>query len=252
MDLESDAVAEPVEVALVELRARRLGALGRVSRGLERLARDPVQLAAVGPGAHGDERPLERLAGEPPVAGQLGVRLLAARHERARHVRPAAGAAVARPDVDDDALAGLDRAVARLVADGALRPVGDDDVVGEVTAALVADALHLLPDLLARQSRPQLADQLGGGRHRRVGGRLGAADALDLGRRLRAPRVDERLRVHHELDAPGPQVVGEAERELGRDERAPDAEPRARTPGELEVDLVARQSLGEQVVGAEP
>ena len=106
----------------------------------------------------------------------------------------------------------------------------------------VADRLHLGPHLLARQARAQLADQPRADRHRLVGRPLRAADALDLGLGLHAPLVHERLGVDDELDAGGAQMVGDAERELGRHERALHAEPLARAPRELELELVERDA----------
>src|SRR4029079_9865797 len=100
---------------------RRLAALREHAGLLERLARGAVDLAAVGPPPQGANGALERLAGKAPPLGDLRGRLGAAADERARHVGPAAGVAVARPDVDDHRLTGADLAVAGLVPDRALR-----------------------------------------------------------------------------------------------------------------------------------
>jgi hypothetical protein len=206
-----------VVVALVELGARRLGALRRVAGVLERLAGDGVDLLAVGAGADLGERAVERLAGHPPVLGELVGRLHAAGDEAARHVGPAARLTVARPDVDDHDLALADRPVAGLVADRRLRPVGDDHVVGKVAPVLVADRLHGLADRLAAGSA--LVDHPRADGHRLVGGPLRAADALDLRLGLHAPLGDEHLGVDEQLDPVRPQVVGEADGELRRHDR---------------------------------
>src|SRR6185436_4994105 len=202
----ADAVAERVVVALVELLPRRLAALGEHAGLLERLARGAVDLAAVGARAHGGERALERLAGEAPPLGDLRGRLGAAADERARHVGPAAGVAVARPDVDDHRLAGADLAVAGLVPDRALRAVRHDHVVGQVAAARVACLLHRGANLLAGDAG-LLADHPRGDAHRLVGRQLGAADAGDLGLGLHAAAGGERLGVDHQLDPARPQVI---------------------------------------------
>ncbi len=90
VDLEPDAVAEPVEVAVLERLPRLLGQLGRLA-GLDvGLAGALEQRAAVGARAQVRVHALERVLREPPVLRELLRRLAAARHERARHVGVAA------------------------------------------------------------------------------------------------------------------------------------------------------------------
>ena len=71
--------------------------------------------------------------------------------------------------------------VAGLVPGGALRAAGDDHVVGQLAAVLLADRLHRGAHGLG--GRAAGADHVRGDRHRGVGGPLGAADARRAARR---------------------------------------------------------------------
>ena len=88
-----------------------------------------MQLAAGDPGLDRRDRALERFLAEPVVLRQLLGHL--ADDEDARHVREAAGLAVAREKVEADRLTGGDRARAHVVADGRLGAVRDDELVGK-------------------------------------------------------------------------------------------------------------------------
>ena len=79
--------------------------------------------------------------------------------------------------------------------------VGDDRVVGQLAAVLLGDRLHRGAHLLGGQPGPQLADQRRGDAHRRVGGLLGAPDAVELERRLDAAAAHELVVVDGQLDA---------------------------------------------------
>ena len=57
--------------------------------------------------------------------------------------------------------------------------------------------------------------------------------------------------VDHHLDPGAAQVVGDADRELRRDQRPLYPEPLAGAPGQLDVDLVARDAAAQALVGAE-
>src|SRR5215208_2262443 len=184
VDLETDAVAEPVEEAVAQHGAGLLGELRRQA-GLDvGRTRGLVDRAAVGARADHRVDPPQRLARELPVAGELLIRLAAAGHERPRHVRPAARGLVARPDVDDHRLAIAQRAVTGLVTRGALAAGRDDHVVGQLAAALLAGRLHGDADVLGRRAAG--ADHARGDGHRGVRGALGAADAVELGAALAA------------------------------------------------------------------
>ena len=113
-----------------------------------------MQLAADRAGPDHRHHRVERRARELPVLLQLGGRRLAAGDERARHVGPAARRPVARPDVDQDDAAALDRPVALLVAEGRLRAVGDDRRLGQLGVVLGADRLHRARAPARRSGRP--------------------------------------------------------------------------------------------------
>ena len=145
-----------------------------------------------------------------------------------------------------------ERAAAGLVAVGRLRAVRDDHVARQVAAVLVAGVRHRRADLLRREARAQLADQLRGDGHRGVGGLLRAPDAGQLRLGLRAPAQHERLGVDVERHAAGAQVVGDAERERGRHDRALQPELAARAQRDLELDLVpASRRSASSCVGAQ-
>ena len=130
VDLEPDAVAEAVVVAVAQDLAVGLRQLRRLARGDVGLARAAEDRVRVGARPHLGIDELERPLRQLPVLLQLGVGRAAAGDERARHVGPAARLAVARPDVDDHRLARGDRAGADLVAVRRLRAVRDDHVAG--------------------------------------------------------------------------------------------------------------------------
>ena len=77
--------------------------------------------------------------------------------------------------------------------------------------------------------------------------RMPSISVSDFTRRL----VTNDLGVDEQLDPARPQVVGEADRELRRDDRAPDAHLLAGAARQLELDLVAADPAREQLVGAE-
>ena len=144
------------------------------------------------------------------------------RDDRAGHVGEAGGGIVARPEIEDDRVAELDRAVAHLVAGRALRPRRDDEVLGRA-AVLGEDAPHRRLDPLDRERltvEPEhavavlrLLHQRDAGREAGLGGALGAPDALELGAGLDpAARVEHRL-VDRQLDAVAPEPVEVAGRE---------------------------------------
>ena len=109
--------------------------------------------------------------------------------ERPRHVREAAGLAVARRQVDDHGLAALDLPGPELVADRRLRAVGDDRDVGRAVV-LGHGPLDRGPQLLA--GRRHLRAGSSARRPSRVRGGLRAADPRELGLVLHAaPGVEE-------------------------------------------------------------
>ena len=104
------------------------------------------------------------------------------------------------------------------------------------------DGLHRGAHLLAGQAGAQLADQRARDAHRRVGGLLRAPDAFELGLVLDAAAAHELVVVDGQLDAVRAQVVGDEERELGRDGRLADARaPHARRR-DLGLDRVPRST----------
>src|SRR5215510_1887318 len=106
--LEPDAVAERVVEAVLEHLAGLLREKGREAALLEDRGRDPVQLLARDPGFHGGDRAVECLLAELVVLEQLFRGL--SDDERARHVRVAAGLAVAWEQIEADRLVRGDRA----------------------------------------------------------------------------------------------------------------------------------------------
>src|SRR5262249_55297690 len=127
--LEADAVTEAVEEAAIEHLARCLRQLGRVARRLEHIAHEPEDVLPGDPGARRRERAVECSFYEPVVLDDLARRL--ADDEGAGHVRVARGLLVPGEQIDDDRLAGGDRAEAHLVADCTLRAGSDDELVGD-------------------------------------------------------------------------------------------------------------------------
>ena len=119
-------------------------------------------------------------------------------------------------------------------------------------AARTASAVSGRPSCWSSPSRGAgAADQRLGGGHAPLGRALGAADALELGRRLGAAARLDRLRVDLDADAALAQPVGERHRQVaGHDGRldppAPDGPQR-----HLELRLVARRAVGEHLVEAE-
>ena len=109
-----------------------------------------MQLAADGAGAHRGRDGVERRARELPVLLQLrggasppatNVRVMSAQQRDAWSRGQMSIRTTSPRSIGPRAL---------LVADGRLRAVGDDHVVGQLGVVLVADALHLLAHLLAR------------------------------------------------------------------------------------------------------
>ena len=100
-------MAEPVEVAVAQDLARLLGELGRLAGldvGLAGRARRSPRPSAPAPDRRVDA--VERLAGRAASSSRSSASgSPPPADERARHVRPAARAPVARPDVDDHRLA---------------------------------------------------------------------------------------------------------------------------------------------------
>ena len=212
--LEADAVPEAVEEPAVEHLAGRLRALGRIPGGLVHLAGSVEDRPAVDARADERRRRVERRLGQRvPLANLV-------RHrpgdDRAGHVGEAGGRIVARPEIEDDRVAEPDRAVAHLVAGRALRSRRDDEVLGRA-AVLGEHAPHRRLDPLDRERlavEPEhaiavlrLPQQRDAGREARLGGALGAADAVELGAGLDpAARVEHRL-IDRQLDAVAPQPV---------------------------------------------
>ncbi len=160
--LQADAVAEPVEEALLERLAEILRQQRLVAVLGEQLARRAVELVARGAAAHAGDRLVERPLDEPVVLDELLGRL--AHAVRAGHVGVAAGLAVLGPEVDDDRLAGRDRAGAHVVTDRALPAVGDDQLVG----GHVMGREHFADLLLHALARERLAVE-----HQHVTARIG-------------------------------------------------------------------------------
>ena len=146
------------------------------------------------------------------------------------------------------------------MADGGLRAVRDDRVVGG-DAVLAEDALDRCLHPLARQGlavdaedavrllgaaeqRPRLV-------HRRLAGALGAADAGQLGLVLPAAAGDEERPVPPDLDAALAQPVGDLERERRRHDGARDADLATDAHGHLAEDLLVVEPLLLQLVAAE-
>jgi hypothetical protein len=149
VDVQADAVAEPMRVAVDDRLAGRLGPLCRPAGGLEGLARGGVHGGAVRTGPDDGVRRRERVTAQAPHLPQRLGRLRTARHERPRHVGPAPRPAVAGEQVHDDRLAGGERALAHLVIRGALW-AGRDHRVVEVAITLGVHRLDGGTNLLGR------------------------------------------------------------------------------------------------------
>ena len=211
--LEPDPVAERVEVALVEPLARRLAALGDHAGLLERLARSAVHLAAVDAGAHGRER----LARAPRGSGSTTARSPPAARRRRRRTcascRPSSGTPRSRGQMST--ITGSPAPISPWPASCPIAPCAPWETItssgrsqprASHASCIAARTSSLVTPAL-------LVDHPRGDAHRLVGGRLGAADARELGLGLRAAAGRERLGVDAQLDAAGAQVVGDAERE---------------------------------------
>ena len=188
VDLEADAVAERVEVPVVELAARRLAQLRRLAGALERLARErrrsrrpsaPARTAAnelSSASRASRQYSASSSGGSPPPATNVRVMSAQQRETRSRGqmstitpspapIGPWPGSWPTAPCAPWETITSSARSQPRLVADG----------------------LHRRAHVLAGEPGPQLVDQLGAERHRRVGGLLRAPDAVELRRRLHAP-----------------------------------------------------------------
>jgi hypothetical protein len=87
--------------------------------------------------------------------------------------------------------------------------------------------------------------------HPHLRGLLGAADPLELGRRLHPPPRFERPCVRRERDPVGAQPIGHQHRELGVDDRRGDPHPRGGAAGELELELAHRDAALPQLAESE-
>src|SRR5439155_23604238 len=80
---------------------------------------------------------------------------------------------------------------------------------------------------------------------------LGAADARELRVAFHAPALDEEALVGHEINASGPELVSEEQRERARHRRLLDAERDHGTERDLVVDLEPAQAAAAQLVRTE-
>src|SRR4051812_21985336 len=227
--LEPDAVAEAVEETVLQHLPRLLRELRREAVLVEELADRPVQLAARDSGLDPRHRQLERLRAQVLVADEL--RVGGADDEGPRHVRVAAGLAVAREEVEDDRLARRDRAVAHLVADRGLGAVRDDELLrgDAVRAERVLDGelqalagQRLAVEHEARPVRLGAPQQVARRGHAGLRAPLRPADAGELGFRLDAAPAGGVVALPpqpHAGRAPG---GGERERGRGRAGRSRD------------------------------
>jgi hypothetical protein len=180
--------------------------------------------------------------------------------ERPGHVRRARRLVVARPDVDQDRLTGLQDTVAQVVADRGLWSVGDDEVVA-ARAMLdedlpdrrlhTRDGQRLPVELQAvavharrREHRPRRA-------HRPLRGQLRPPNAGQLPLRLGAPPGVEELPVGGQLDTLGTQPVREQDREARRHDRASDSERMHRAHRQLVEELAGREPALPELVEPE-
>ena len=196
MDLQPDAVAEPVEVALVELLARRLGELGRLAgrdvtartsarrsraRGRPRAPRDRRARATRGSAA--STRPARRTARRRPPRTCASCRPSSATRGRAARCRRSPARRPAISPWPDSWPARALRAGATITSSGSSQPCSS------ATACIAARTSS------AVSPAPQLADQVGAGAHAGVRGLLRAADAVELVRRLGPPAQHEQVLV---------------------------------------------------------
>src|SRR5262249_13563390 len=121
---------------------------GRIAGSLEVVADGAVDLTPGHTRPHHRNRKLERLARQPMQLAKLIGRI--ADDECAGHVGEARRVAVPRPETTTDRLASMDRARPHVVADRARRTAGDDELVRRhaVTEELV---FHPLLDELHRE-----------------------------------------------------------------------------------------------------
>ena len=146
------------------------------------------------------------------------------------------------------------------MADRALAAVGDDQLVrrhvvgGEDVADRLLDALagqRLAVELEHVARGVRAAQKIPCHIHRRLGRALSAADPLQLGRVLHPPAPRELLAVDGQLETCRAQVVGELDGKARRDDRGLDADRAAGAFGHVEVELVARHALVEQLLPAQ-
>jgi SAM-dependent methyltransferase len=143
--LESDAVAEAVEEAVLEDLARLLVERRLVARVAEDAAHELEERPAVDARLDGGGRAVERFLDETVPLPDFLARF--ADDVRARHVGVAARALVLRIEIEDDRLAGTDLPAARVVTDRRLRAVRDDHVAAldvEVGEHVLDHALEAL------------------------------------------------------------------------------------------------------------
>ena len=244
--LEADPVARPVEEAAVDDLAGLLRQRRRVPVLGEEVADQPHEVEAV------DARPgrrrgaVEGLLREAVVLAQL-LRDVSD-DVRARHVGEDRGLAVAREDVEDDRLAGQDRAGAHVVPDRPLRAVGDYELVGERTVraehALDLDLQAFARKRIAAEDKGaagdlRLAQHPARDVERRLACALCAPQPRELGRiLLPAPALEVRA-IAVDLDSVRAQMVGELERERRRRDRVRDTELLAGADVDLERRIFA-------------
>src|SRR5215217_7716661 len=216
VDHQAHAVAEPMAE-----RARELA-------GVDPVPRHTVDIAAVRARVDGLERRELRLeADRVRIAERRGERT---RRERARAVRAVAVDRAAR--IDDDRLAGLDRALARIcVGRGARRPGGDHDGEGQAVGALLVHQLLHPPCKLALGT----ADEALAGEtlERAIAGRGRAPHRVQLGVVLHGAQAEDHARRRHELGATGTESLVAGVRHRVRFERDPSREQLAERAEEV-------------------
>ena len=250
-------MAEAVEEPVLQHLARLLVQLRLVTGALEDVADELVEGAAVRAGLHFGGRAVECFLHEPVPLLHFAGRLTD--DVRARHVGVAAGLLVLREQVENDGLVSVDLARAHVVADGGLRPMGDDHaarfdiVVGEDVLDRALEplarqrlAVDLEPAVLARA-----AQELARGVEPGLARLLCAADPGQLGLALGTPPPVEHLPVDGELELVAAQEIGETQGEAGGHHGLRDSELAAAAQDELLVDLPSRQGRREEVVRAE-
>src|SRR5579864_7346716 len=256
---EADAVAEPVEEAAVEHLARLLRQLRGVAGRGEDIAGDLHEVASVHAGFRRLGRPVERLLAQPVVLADLVGNI--SDDVGPRHVGVDGRLGVARPQVEDDWLAGRDHAGSHVVPDGALGAVRDDELVGD-RAALDEDLLHLRLDRFARERLALVPEHtvgagLGIAQHRACNVERGVACALraaepsDLARVLVPSAILEELAVDPNLDTVGAEMIGELEREPRGDHGARHADLLQRARVDLEHRLHRWRAAAQELVDPE-